>query len=226
MKKMIIRRIEAEKYEVAEAMDTLCTNLSLAGDGIKKIVVTSTRPMEGKSFVCMNMLRTVAGLGKKVVLLDADVRASRLQYDYKIKIVSDGDAYLGLNGYLSGQCGVDEIIYETNIQGADVILAGEKVSDSFQRLDTERLSNLLDHLSSQYDFVIIDTPPIGVVIDAVKIARYCDGVVFVVGSGSVTASSLESAVHQIYKSGCPVLGYVLNKAESMNRNKYGAYYGK
>ena len=223
MTEAIIQNFEDLEYQQSEAMNTLCTNLSLAGGDIKKILITSCHPQEGKSFISMNLLRSMAGLGMKVLLIDADLRASILQQKYSIEI-SSAQKYKGLCGYLSGVCSIDDIIGKTNIPGADIILAGKTVLNALPLINSPRLGELLETVTPNYDLVLIDAPPVGAIIDAAKLAVQCDGALFVVHSGEVSVGELKSATAQIEKTGCPIMGYVLNKVRLRNHGKYGKYY--
>lgn len=225
MIEMDIRRLDDMGFQVTEAINTLATNLSFVGGTIKKILITSCRPHEGKSFICMNLMRALAGLGMKVILVDADIRASTMQGSYGIDIdMPDGGRYRGLTGYLSGRCNIKDIIAQTNISGAHMILAGSTVTNSLPLFNTARFGTLLNELAQNYDIVLVDAPPVRTIIDAAKIATWCDGTVFVVQSGADTAAELREASSQIEKSGCPIAGYVLNKFDE--RKHGGGYYDR
>lgn len=223
---MEIRRFPTPEYPIANAMNTLCTNLSFA-NGIKKIMITSCHPQEGKSYIAMQLLRSMAtGLGVHAILVDADIRASALRGTYGVKI-TEKRAYAGLSGYLSGACEIEDIIGKTDISGADLILSGKTVINSLPLYNSPRMERLLNRLASDYDAVIVDAPPVGTIVDAAKIAALCDGTIFVVGSGDTRARKLKEAAAQIEKAGCPIIGYVLNKAKEINENDdyyYGGYY--
>lgn len=223
MVNMEIRHFPAPEYPIANAMNTLCTNLSFA-NGMKRIMLTSCHPQEGKSYIAMHMLRTLArNFGLRTILLDADIYASELRNDFGIRIDSE-KPYLGLSGYLKGRCDMDEIIGRTNIPGADMILAGKTVANSLPLFNSAYMESMLNQLAEKYDMVIVDAPPIGAVIDAARIAAHCDGTLFVVASGGVRARQLKEAVSQIEKTASPVIGYVLNKSpEKKADNDY--YYG-
>ena len=219
-------------YPTQEAFNTLCTNLSFTGGDIKKIMVTSCHPHEGKSFVSINLMRSLVNSGMRVLLVDADIRASTLQHTYGITIETpDGSKYDGLTGYLSGRCDLSRIIGETNIEEAYLILSGKNVINSFPLFSTPRFKTMLDTLTPEFDVVLIDTPPIGAIIDAAKIAPLCDGALFVVQSGETTDEELTEGIAQIEKANCPILGYVLNKHDESkfggkyyHKDKYGRYY--
>ncbi len=222
MVEMNIRRLGELEYQAAEAINTLCMNLSFAGGDIKKIMVTSCHPQEGKSFVTMNLLKAMAGLGMRVVLVDADIRASALRGTYGIEVDStNGKKYLGLCGYLSGKCDIEDILGKTNIPNAHLILAGNNVMNSLPLFNTPRLGKLLDALRKEYDVVLVDAPPVGTIIDAAKIAINCDGTLFVIQSGAISVEELKDAIKQIDKTGCPVLGYVMNK---FDEKEFGGKY--
>jgi len=219
---MKITRFESLAYQANEALNTLCTNLFFTGGDIKKIMVTSCHPQEGKSFVAMNLMRSLAGLGMKVVLVDADIRASAIQGVYGVQITtSDGQAYPGLTRYLAGRCQIEDIIGTTDIANAWMILSGRNVTNSLPLLSSSRLKNLLDTLAKQFDVIIVDAPPVGTIIDGAKIAGVCDGTLFVVQSGGTSHHELTAAIQQIDKTGSPILGYVLNK---FDERQYGDKY--
>ena len=218
-----IKRFNPLDYQAKEAVNTLCTNLSFAGGDIKKIMVTSCHPQEGKSFITMNLMRNFASLGMRVVLVDADIRASALQAVYGIQIDGAGmDAkYPGLAGYLAGRCSLEDVLGRTNIPNAWMILSGRKVINSLPLFNTPRLNSLLDLLATKFDIVLVDAPPVGMIIDAAKIATACDGTLFVVESGTVARSHLQRSLSQIEKTGCSILGTVLNRYDD---REYGSKY--
>lgn len=227
MPRFEIRNFPVLEYRAKEAMNTLCTNLSFAGGDIRKIMITSSHPQEGKSFVAMNLMRTFANLGMHVVLVDADIRASRLQRTFNIRIddLQTADMrYPGLSRYLAGRNSASEILGETNIPNASMILAGSTVANSLPLFNTPRFSRLLDALAKQFDIVLVDAPPIGTIIDAAKMAASCDGTLFVVQSNSVSYPHLINSLRQIEKTGCSLLGTVLNQYDDReSSNKYYYY---
>jgi len=217
-------------YYAKEAVNTLCTNLSLAGGDFKKLMITSCHPEEGKSFIAMNLLRSFAELGLKVVLIDADMRASRLCGTYDIRIDGSKDKKpQGLSAYLAGRCELSDILGSTNIPNAWMILAGKTVINSLSLLTSPRFGMLLDELASEFDVVFIDAPPIGTIIDPARIAESCDGMLLVVHSGSVVIQEMAAVIRQIEKTKCPLLGTVLNMYDNKRYgnkryyNKYGSY---
>lgn len=221
MKTLNITRLQELDYTSKEAMNTLCTNLSFAGENVRKIMITSCRPHEGKSYMSINLMRTMGSIGKSVVLVDADLRMSILVGHYGIQ--SDEKVW-GLSHYLAGMCKIDEIIYRTNLDNSHMVLSGQDVVNSLPLLNTPRLSNLLDELADMFDIVLVDTPPVGVIIDSAQIAKSCDGVMFVVTNNEINRRELKEARMQIEKTGCPILGAVLNKVDFSSRSARGYYH--
>ncbi len=205
-----------------EAFNTLCTNLSYSGIGIKKIMITSRYAMEGKSYVSMNLMRTLAKLGRKVVLVDADLRASGIQEGYRLRFNSPVRA--GLSEFLCGHCSMKEVLYQTDIQNAWMIPAGYGTPNPLQLLDTEQMKELLDWLCDQFDVVLVDTPPAGGLVDAIALAKFCDGVLLVVSYCKGKRREITEVVRQISKTGCKVLGAVLNNVEFKRLSNRKYYY--
>ncbi|MGN1020627.1 MAG: CpsD/CapB family tyrosine-protein kinase [Aristaeellaceae bacterium] len=222
---MDIQRFPEPDYAVANAVNTLCTNLSFA-DGARKIMLTSCHPQEGKSYISMHLMRAMAmSMGLRTVLVDADIRASSLRGRFSIKVLAP-QPYTGLTGYLSGRCEMEDIVGQTNIPGADLILSGKTVMNSLPLYNSTRMEVLLDQLGRAYDMVIVDAPPVGTIVDAARLAALCDATLFVVASGSVRAGKLKEAVSQIERTGCPIVGYVLNKSRTRSKEDRYYYYGK
>ena len=203
-----------------EAMNTLCTNLSYCGKDVKKIMITSRYAGEGKSYVSMNLLRTFSQLGRTTVLVDTDLRASGIQLDYQLRYFKK-DRY-GLSEYLSGLCELDEILYQTDLPNTYIIPAGHEAPNPLQLLDTKTMEELIDFLSERFDIVLVDTPPVGVLVDAVATAKFCDGALIVVGYQKGKQQEIGDAVDNIMQTGCKLLGAVLNgvKFNTMSNRYY------
>ena len=160
-----------------------------------KIMVTSSHASEGKSFLSMNIMRTLAKLGKAVVLVDADLRRSMISSKYELQFQIDKPK--GLSHFLAGMARIDEVIYETNIAGAYMVPVGREVSNSLPLLTSPRLDELLSDLARRVDYVIVDAPPLGVLIDAAEIAKSCDGALLVVGYDAVHKQELIAVKEQL-----------------------------
>ena len=218
-------------YACNEAMNTLCTNLFYCGDNIRSVLITSRHEQEGKSSVAINMMRTIASCGKRVVLVDADLRRSVLASRYKFAYSQSEN--FGLAEYLAGMCPLKQIVYATNLENAFIVPAGREVMNSLQLLSSPRYEQMIDKLSEIFDVVLVDTPPAGVIVDAVEIAKYCDGALLVVASNKGRKQEIDEVAKNIRKTGCKVLGAVLNNVDMhsfQNRKyyyrsgKYSAYY--
>ena len=222
MNKLNIRRFRALGYAGNEAINTLCTNLSFTGENVKRIMVTSYHASEGKSFLSMNIMRSLAKLGKRVALVDTDLRRSVLVSKYGIRFESE--KRYGLAHFLAGMAPESEIVYATNIEGAYMVPIGRAVSNSLPLLVSPHLDELLSSLARKMDYVIVDAPPLGAIIDAAEIAKFCDGSLIVVDYDSVRRQELIDVKTQLEQTGCPILGTVLNRVEFDNYLSKKYYY--
>lgn len=236
MRKATIKRFTAPDYSGTEAINTICTNLSFSGRNCKRIAFTSYMAGAGKTYISLNVLYNLAKRGKRVLLIDADLRRSNIVS--RLRMETEGEM-LGLAHYLAGHCNLDDCIYETNMYGACIMPAGRDITSPMTLIDTPYFGEMLDHLAAQFDLILVDTPPVGLVIDAAEIARRCDGCVLVVNYNTTRRRELVEAKNQMEQSGCPILGCVINKVtfESLSAKKYynksyynhyykSGYYGK
>lgn len=212
MSKIEFAKFPPLSYASEEAFNTLCTNITFAGQNVKKIMITSSHASEGKSTVSMNLLRSMASRGKTVVLVDADIRRSVISAQYGMRYVL-GAKHYGLSHYLAGMAKSEDILYQTDIPGAAFVPMGRTLLNPIPLLTSQRFCALLDELAGQFDYVFVDAAPVGVVIDAAEIARFCDGILLVVDYNMVHRQELIDAKMQLEQTGCPILGAVLNKVE-------------
>lgn len=216
--KIIMTDPKTEDYFYEEAIKTLRTNIQFAGMDIKTITVTSCYPNEGKSDIAFQLAKEIGNMNKKVLFVDADIRKSSMMNRYQVK-----SRVSGLTQYLSGQVGRNEIFYNTNFSNLDIIFAGPMAPNPSELLEQASFEALMEFERSFYDYVIVDTPPIGNLIDAAVVAKQCDGAILVIESGAVSRRVAEKAKEQLEKSGCRVLGAVLNKVD-MRRDRYYSRY--
>lgn len=207
-KRVSFNTASAKDYVTNEAYKTLRTNLMFSGAGVKTIMITSSNENEGKSTVSTELARSLAEAGKKTLFIDADMRKS--------VILKNNDNVKGLSELLLDMCSADDVIYGTQDENFDVLFTGHFPPNPVEILGGDKFKALLDELKKTYDYIIIDTPPIGIVIDAAVIASCCDGAVLVLAYRKTDRKSAKEAKEQIEKSGCKVLGAVINETEKKN----------
>ena len=156
---------------------------------------------------------SIAEGGKKVILVDADLRKSVLKGRYK----SNASRY-GLSHYLSGQASISEICCKTNIPNFYVIFSGPVPPNPSELLGNDAFELLLEYLRKEYDYVIVDTPPLGSVIDGAVAAQHCDGTVIVIESGAISYKFAQKVKEQLEKVDCRILGVILNKVNMSVRD--------
>ena len=225
MNELKINNFPTLDFPAQEAINTLCTNLSFVDEDTRRIMITSCQASEGKSFLSMNTMRSLAQLGKKVMLVDADLRRSYITAQYDLLFSTQKP--VGLAHYLAGMCSINEILYSTDIDGACMVPIGHTVSNALPLLNARKFSFLLEKLTAHFDFVLVDAPPIGVVIDAAEIAKSCDGTLLAISYNRISQRELVDAKQQLEKTGCKILGAVLNKVEMdsyVNRKYYQKSY--
>lgn len=201
MKKVTMNLPEIKDYRLTEGLNQLKTNLAFCGKDIKVITMTSSVPNEGKSSVSFDLSKTMAEGGKKILMVDADLRKSVLAAKYHIQGIDKG-----LSHYLTGQAEIEDIIYETETEGFYLTVAGPLSPDPTSLLDSEQFQKFIDKVREDYDYVIIDAPPLGVVIDAVIIGKYCDGAVLVIEQGVIKRKVVQDVIKQLKRGGVRILG--------------------
>lgn len=219
MKKLNLTDRRKPDYFYSESIKTLRTNIQLSGQSIKTILITSCYPNEGKSDIALSLAQELGSIGKKVLLLDADIR--KTAYVGRLEVQ---DEVKGLSQLLSGQAGLQDIIYNTNFPNMDIIFGGPSAPNPSGLLSENIFKILIKELKDYYNYILIDTPPIGTVIDAAVIGRCCDGAVFLIQPGNVRYRDAQKAFAQLEKSGCRILGAVLNKIDTSGHKYYSSYY--
>ena len=220
MKKIELILEEEQNYFMREAFNTLRTNILFSGKEIKVIVVTSCLAHEGKTTVSFEIARNLAESGKKVLLLDSDLRKSVMVTRY-----TKDRGLAGLSQVLSGQVDVDHAICKTQIDNLDIIFAGPYPPNPTELVGSPAFKDLLDAKRDAYDYLIIDAPPLGLVIDAAVMASVCDGAVIVLNAGRIKDRMAQGVRDQIQRSGCKILGVVLNQVgRKSTTSSYGGYY--
>ena len=214
MKKLVMDLPEINDYRMVEGLNQLKTNLAFCGKDIKVITMTSSVPNEGKSSISLSLSRTLAESGKKILMVDADLRKSVMAARYHIQGIDKG-----LSHYLTGQAEIEDIIYETETEGFYLSVAGPLSPDPTSLLDSDQFQKFIDKVREDYDYVIIDAPPLGVVIDAVIIGKYTDGAVIVIEQGVIKRKIVQDVIKQLKRGEVRIFGAVLNKVDE----RIGAY---
>ena len=228
MKTIELKFSDERNYFLREAFNTLRTNILFSGKQVKTIVVTSCEAHEGKTTISVELSRSLAEADKKVLLIDADLRKSVMLSRY-----TTATDVSGLSQLLSGQVELADAICHTQQEGMDVIFSGPFPPNPAELVGSEAFSALLETVKPHYDYVIIDAPPLGLVIDAAIMASVCDGSMIVINQGKVKFRRAQVVVDQLRKSGSKILGVVLNQTDRKHRRSgdsyykhYDAYYGK
>lgn len=208
-------------YRANESYKALRTNIEFCGDDIRVISLTSCTPNEGKTSISFNIAKSFVENGKRVALIDADLRKSVLIGRYRV-----GGVECGLTHYLSGHNKLEDVIYRTNINNLDIIFCGSHSPNPAELLNHDRFEDMIGALREEYDYVIIDTPPLGSVIDSAIVARAVDGVIIVIESNAISYKFAQSVKDQLERANCRILGVVINKIPMDKKRKYGKYYGK
>ncbi len=212
-------------YSVEESINRLRINISFLGSDIRKIMIVSSEPNEGKSFLALNLWNQMAESGEKTLLIDADMRNSSMHVQYDMKR-ADGKEIKGTSHYLAGNAELDEVLMHTKYGEGDIIPNIENVVNPSMLLETQKFDTLLKEMGEKYRYVFIDAPPLGMVSDAERIGNMCDGAILCVRSGVTSKGIVRESVRQLERAGCPLLGVVLNRVNESKGSYYHGYYGK
>lgn len=205
-------------FSVIESYKTARTNImfTLAEEtGCKKILVTSPTSGEGKSTTALNMAITFAQTGARVIVLDADLRCPRLHAYLGLK---EGD---GLAQYLGGfNQDYHEVVQHISQYKIDCIIGGAIPPNPSELLISPAMEQLLKDLSEEYDYIIVDSPPVNLVADSISMAKHMSGALLVVRQNYTTSESLKQAVASLDFGHIKVLGYILNAAQGAGSRSY------
>ena len=205
----------SESNQGAERFRTLRSRLlQISADPpLQRILVTSSLPEEGKTFVAANLAQSFVQAHRRVLMIDADIRASRLHIHFG---VPSGP---GLSEYLNGEADEAQVLQVGPEGNLCLIAGGRQVSNASELLHSERMKQLFDRMSEMFNYIIVDSPPALAVYDAGIIADYCDGVLFVLRAGHTDYEIAERASIEFRKKN--LLGVVLNRADASDT--YGGY---
>lgn len=214
MEQLIVKFPFTDNFRVQEAYKALRTNLLFCGQDYRVIMVTSAGENEGKTTTSLNLARSMAELGKQVLLIDTDMRKSVFASRYiKVKKLK------GLSEVLTGMAKLSECIYSTQDTNLHILTAGKYPPNPVELLGSKYFHAVVSYVKEHYDYVIIDTPPLSRVIDAAVVAPVCDGAVIVLGD-KVRASEAKMVHEQLEKTDCRVLGVIRNFVTEKNSRMY------
>jgi len=207
------------KSVVSEQFRTIRTNInfSMPDKDLKTILFTSASPGDGKSTAAANLAVVFAQEGKKVLLIDADMRKPTVHYTFHMTNT------LGLSSLLTRQATLAEVVKLSEI-GLDVITCGPIPPNPAELLASRMMDTMLEELKMQYDMIIFDAPPVLMVTDGQILSNKCDGTILVVSAGTSEKESVIKAKEALLSSKATIIGVILNNLELENENYY-QYYG-
>lgn len=218
-----VPRLISEKapFAYVEAYKTLRTNFNfLTANGKNRtILVTSALQDEGKSGLAINLAISLVQAGNKVLLIDADMRNPSLHRYLRLKM----DAGLGLSTLLTGEVKVGDCLMTTE-QGVDVIAGGLIPPNPTELIGSDAMRELLQVASQRYDYVICDTPPVGIITDAAALSPLCDGVLLAVRQKFASKNQVHSALRSLQSVNAKILGTVMTHYSVQKNCKGYGYY--
>jgi len=207
-----------------EAFRVLRTNMHFLEKKRKKVIVfTSTIPNEGKTTVSANYAMSVAITGKKVIVVNCDIRRDKSYNNFGLKITH------GIESILLGEKTLDEVIIRGFEENLDVLPARYLNTDVTELFMGNEIIKLLKELKDKYDLIVLDTPPLTIATDAAILSEYADGVIYVCGYNMVTKEKLLRAKKILTRAGANIYGIVINKIDAKayvsgyGYEEYGSY---
>lgn len=203
------------KAAITESFRSVRTNLEYLDveNKCKTILITSHNPNEGKTFCSINLASIIAKADKKVLLLELDMHKPKVHVGLEMK------AEKGLSSILSGKEAAENCVLNTEIQNLDVILSGPVPPNASELILSNRLQNILEFGRQNYDYIIIDTPPVGLITDALVLMKYADATLFVLNTQLAKKEYVKNAEEVIRNNGVKNFGFLLNGVK-MKKSKY------
>lgn len=209
------------KAQIVKSMEeyynSIRTNIQFSGRNLKVITLTSAQPGEGKSTTSVNLAISFARAGFRTLLIDADTRNSVMSGTFK-----SNERYQGLTSFLSGNAELSDVICDTSIDNLMIIPAGQVPPNPTSLIQNDNFKAMIETVRGLYDYVIIDTPPLGLVIDAAILAHQSDASLLVVKAGADKRRTVTKLKEQLEQSDSVFLGVILNKYD-IHLDKYGSY---
>lgn len=205
----------------AEAYRVIRTGIQFAqaGKELQTIALTSCTPNEGKSTTIANLAVVLTQAGKSVLLIDCDMRNPTVHKNFNLS------NKVGLSSCISMGTALSDAVQKTSIEGLYALTGGVIPPNPSELLGSEQMKNVLQRAKEQYDYVLIDTPPVMPVTDALIVSRFVDGMILVIASAEVKVEMARDVKNQLVNAGANILGVVLNKVRSEHHGYgYGYYY--
>ena len=209
------------KNPAAEAYRVIRTSIQFAqaGKELKTIAITSCTPNEGKSMTIANLAIVLTQAGKSVLIMDCDMRNPTVHKNFNLS------NKIGLSSCISMGTAVADAVQETGIEGLDALTAGVIPPNPSELLGSERMTSILQRAKEEYDYVLIDTPPVLPVTDSLVLGSMVDGLILLIDSGEIKVEMARDVKNQLVHAGANILGVVLNKVRSEHHGYgYGYYY--
>lgn len=216
------KKASSDALVVQNAAKTLLANIRFASVDrpVKSIVLTSSVPNEGKSTVAYNLAQAIASSGKRTLLVECDMRRRSLAD------MVGARARHGIYAVLSGQVELDEALVATSHRNLFFLDSEPHIPNPADILSSQRFRKLVAQMESDFDYVVIDTPPVGTFVDAAIIATLADATALVVRERFVKRAELQNAYDQLKKADANVIGVIMNMCEAESSEYFYAYYNK
>ncbi|UXS36964.1 polysaccharide biosynthesis tyrosine autokinase [Staphylococcus delphini] len=214
--------VDKPKSVISEKFRGIRTNIlfSTADNDVQTVVFTSEKPSAGKSTISTNVAITYAQAGYKTLLIDGDMRKPEQHYMFNTTNID------GLSNLIINKTDYSKAIHKTDIAGLDLLTAGPIPPNPSELIGSENLLEIFQYVKKEYDFIIIDTPPVNAVTDAQLFSEIAKYVVFIVDIQKNDRNAVKKGKELIEKTGAKILGVVLNKAPEDKSSSYYYYYGK
>lgn len=209
------------KNPATEAYRVIRTSIQFAqaGKELKTLAVTSCIPNDGKSMTAANLAVVLTQAGKSVLLIDCDMRNPTVHKNFNLS------NKVGLSSCISMGTALSDAVQKTSIEGLYALTGGVIPPNPSDLLGSEQMKNVLQRAKEQYDYVLIDTPPVMPVTDALIVSRFVDGMILVIASAEIKVEMARDVKNQLVNAGANILGVVLNKVRSEHHGYgYGYYY--
>ena len=215
-----ITSLEKPQSNISEAYRTIRTGIEFSNldKDLKIICITSSKKDEGKTTVLSNLGVSFAKIDKKVLLIDADLR------NPSISKMFDTSNTQGLMDILLGKRNIQDCVKKTKQENLYILTGGTIPPNPAEVLSSKKMSEFIESIKDEYDYIFIDSPPVGVVSDASIISAYSDGVIFVVGANEVDSNLAKRAKERLDSVKANIVGVILNKFKTDTNSEYYNYY--